>query len=117
MQRNSRSNATRYAIILRPADALADMLSQVYAYLRRLGYVVTRAKPPSSDYPVPPPFPSAASPSIVSRFYNAVTSFLSRVARIFTGGRDWWRPICFNRWTHHNMDNSTYPQDGTVCDR
>ncbi|RDX53448.1 hypothetical protein OH76DRAFT_1343370 [Lentinus brumalis] len=91
------------------ADELTLERYEVYAYLRRLGYVVTRTKPPSPEYPVPPPFPSVtrASASIVNRLLNTVTSFLSQFVRIFTGGRDWWRPICFSRWLHYNMSNKS----------
>ncbi|KAI0632259.1 tRNA-splicing endonuclease subunit sen54 N-term-domain-containing protein [Trametes polyzona] len=81
---------------------------QVYAYLKRLGYVVTRAKPPSADYPVPPALQKSVGPqSLLGRLYNAMTSLLSRLTRSFTtGGLDWWRPIPLNRWLHHNLDNS-----------
>ncbi|RPD62557.1 hypothetical protein L226DRAFT_504091 [Lentinus tigrinus ALCF2SS1-7] len=89
------------------AEDLTFERYQVYAYLRRLGYVVTRTKPPSPDYPVPPPFPNQVSTSIVGRLFSAVNSFLSRIVRIFTGGCDWWRPICFSRWLHHNMNNKS----------
>ncbi|KAH9891790.1 tRNA-splicing endonuclease subunit sen54 N-term-domain-containing protein [Cubamyces lactineus] len=82
---------------------------QVYAYLKRLGYVVTRAKPPSSDYPVPPPFPSKArtSTSILARSYGAMTSLLARLVRVFSTSFDWWRPIRCSRWLHHNMSNAS----------
>ncbi|KAI0335748.1 hypothetical protein GY45DRAFT_1316455 [Cubamyces sp. BRFM 1775] len=82
---------------------------QVYAYLKRLGYVVTRAKPPSSDYPVPPPFARKAqtSTSILARLYGAMTSLLARLTRIFSPSFDWWRPIRCSRWLHHNMSSSS----------
>ncbi|OCH90889.1 hypothetical protein OBBRIDRAFT_834612 [Obba rivulosa] len=79
---------------------------QVYAYLKRLGYAVTRAKPPTSEYPVPTPYPSAASPSttIFARLRNLFRSFVFGLRNLLLGSFDWRRPIKFSRWLHHNMD-------------
>ncbi|KAI1790188.1 tRNA-splicing endonuclease subunit sen54 N-term-domain-containing protein [Ganoderma leucocontextum] len=79
---------------------------QVYAYLKRLGYVVTRTTPPSPDYPMPPPFPYAAqsSVSILSRLCSAVSTFFSKLVRTFVSSRDWWRPIRPGPWLHHGMN-------------
>ncbi|OBZ69005.1 putative tRNA-splicing endonuclease subunit sen54 [Grifola frondosa] len=79
---------------------------QVYSYLRRLGYVVTRTKPPTADYPTPPPFlpKKRKSASIFVRVYKLFGSAISRVSRIFLGGFNWWRPLRSSRWLHHNMD-------------
>ncbi|PIL22662.1 hypothetical protein GSI_15354 [Ganoderma sinense ZZ0214-1] len=79
---------------------------QVYAYLKRLGYVVTRARSPSADYPLPPPFPSSAqsSASILGLLFRAASSFLSKLLSTFVEGRNWWRPIRFGRWLHHDMN-------------
>ncbi|KIY72793.1 hypothetical protein CYLTODRAFT_486032 [Cylindrobasidium torrendii FP15055 ss-10] len=48
---------------------------QVYAYLKRLGYILTRFDPPFSDYPVVPLTPARPPPS--------GPSLLDRVKRIF----------------------------------
>ncbi|OSC97513.1 hypothetical protein PYCCODRAFT_1419435 [Trametes coccinea BRFM310] len=82
---------------------------QVYAYLKRLGYVVTRAKPPSPDYPVPSPLTtqSGSTTSILSRLYSAVSSLMARLARIFSSGMDWWHPVRCSRWLHRNLSNSS----------
>jgi len=79
---------------------------QVFAYLKRLGYVVTRTKPPTTAYPVPPPFPqkSAAPTSIFGRIYSLLSSTMLRFSWIFRRQINWWRPLRFSRWFHHNMD-------------
>ncbi|KAJ7902044.1 tRNA-splicing endonuclease subunit sen54 N-term-domain-containing protein [Mycena olivaceomarginata] len=75
---------------------------QVYAYLKRLGYVVTRAAAPNSLYPMPPPFDlsplNQKTLSIFGRIRSVFSSWISRVLRIFTGGFDWWRPFQHSRW-------------------
>ncbi|KAI0667674.1 tRNA-splicing endonuclease subunit sen54 N-term-domain-containing protein [Trametes maxima] len=80
---------------------------QVYAYLKRLGYVVTRARPPSSDYPIPPPFAAAArkSTTFVQKVCNAVASTLARLARVFYANFDWWQPIRCGGWLHPVTNN------------
>ena len=82
------------------------LLLQVYAYLKRLGYVVTRTKPPSTDYPILPPFErKELSIPILDRLYSAATSFICRLARMFVGNRNWWKPIQL----HHSMGNGEHP--------
>ncbi|KAJ6499095.1 tRNA-splicing endonuclease subunit sen54 N-term-domain-containing protein [Mycena sanguinolenta] len=75
---------------------------QVYAYLKRLGYVVTRTAAPNSLYPTPPPFDlsplNQKSASIFSRIRSTFSSCISKVLRIFTGGFDWWKPFRHSRW-------------------
>ncbi|KAI0917086.1 hypothetical protein AcW1_007627 [Taiwanofungus camphoratus] len=79
---------------------------QVFAYLKRLGYVVTRAKPPTSDYPVPPvTLKTQTSMSLITRLYSGVWSAISRIYSVFSKKFDWWRPLRFSRWLHHNMDS------------
>ena len=67
---------------------------------------MTRTKPPSSEYPTPPPFPTKAttSTSLLGKLYGAVASFFSRLVRIFSKERNWWRPIRL----HHSMSNCKY---------
>ncbi|KAI0059647.1 hypothetical protein BV25DRAFT_1993519 [Artomyces pyxidatus] len=80
----------------------------VFAYLRRLGYIVIRAKPLSPSYPVAaphPPRPMPTPPSILRRIYAAVFAPVSRRIRaLFRPAFDWWRPLIHRRWLHHNMD-------------
>ncbi|KAJ7647081.1 tRNA-splicing endonuclease subunit sen54 N-term-domain-containing protein [Roridomyces roridus] len=73
---------------------------QVYAYLKRLGYVVTRTTPPDSHYPVPPPFDlsplNRKTSSVLSRIFSV---FRYRFWQFFGGGRfDWWKPFRMSRW-------------------
>ncbi|KAL6303916.1 tRNA-splicing endonuclease subunit sen54 N-term-domain-containing protein [Sparassis latifolia] len=79
---------------------------QVFAYLRRLGYMVMRTKPPSSDYPTSLPVNTKVQvpTSILGILYYGVRSAISRLTHIFSRAFDWWRPLLFNRWLHHNMD-------------
>ncbi|KAM5535011.1 hypothetical protein V8D89_011384 [Ganoderma adspersum] len=94
-----------YAEMIEPEDLTFEKY-QVYAYLKRLGYVVTRARPPSPDYPLPPPFPVTAHPSgsVFSRLFSAVSSFISKLLSTFVTSRDWWRPIRLRSWLHHGLN-------------
>ncbi|KAF7376322.1 tRNA-int-end-N2 domain-containing protein [Mycena sanguinolenta] len=75
---------------------------QVYAYLKRLGYVVTRTAAPNSLYPTPPPFDLSPlnhkSASVFSRIRHTFSTCISKVLRIFTGRFDWWKPFRHSRW-------------------
>ena len=97
---------------------------QVFSYLRRLGYVVTRARAPSPAYPVPtpypPPYPASNSASneasneaaaaatestmlsVVRRIFAALFAPFAGVVRVVAGagagpGWDAWRPLVFKR--------------------
>lgn len=66
---------------------------KVFSYLKRLGYIVTRARPPSEFYPKAQKFPILrrirATPWL-SRFLR----FVSRPFRsIFSSTLDWWKPL------------------------
>ncbi|CCL99722.1 uncharacterized protein FIBRA_01744 [Fibroporia radiculosa] len=82
---------------------------QVFSYLRRLGYAVTRARPPTPDYPTPLPSSTQFSPSrsFFARLWSTVQSAFRRVARIFTRAFDWWRPLRLGNWVHHGFNNSS----------
>ncbi|KAL0961228.1 hypothetical protein HGRIS_006194 [Hohenbuehelia grisea] len=69
---------------------------QVYAYLRRLGYVVTRAVPPTSDYPSAAPFRNINSKplSLWDRIFGRILGFCGRM----TSRIDWWKPLCLSNW-------------------
>ncbi|KDR82508.1 hypothetical protein GALMADRAFT_237839 [Galerina marginata CBS 339.88] len=76
---------------------------QVYAYLKRLGYVVTRADPPDPYYPLPPslvvPNPSS---SILHRITCIFPSWVSSIFQNLLRAFNWWRPLRINRWLHHD---------------
>ncbi|KAI0372307.1 hypothetical protein BV20DRAFT_1112182 [Pilatotrama ljubarskyi] len=97
-----------YAEMIGTADLTFEKY-QVYAYLKRLGYVVTRAKPPSAEYPTPPPLATRTRKpaSILGQLYDAVTSWLTGLARLFAGGLDWWRPVQCRGWLCRKIDNAS----------
>lgn len=84
---------------------------QTFAYLRRLGYIVTRAKPPSPAYPVPAPYPSLHQSPTASIFRRVLAALCSPVRRFLSWlvgpSTTWWRPLIHRRWLHHNMDYRT----------
>ncbi|KAG6845162.1 hypothetical protein H0H87_012958 [Tephrocybe sp. NHM501043] len=83
----------------------AEMLG-VYTYLKRLGYAVTRTKPPTSYYPTPPPWPSQIShndkptPSLWQRILSLFHCCASKFAAPF----NWWQPLRISRWLHHDKN-------------
>jgi tRNA-splicing endonuclease subunit Sen54 len=75
---------------------------QVFAHLKRLGYVVTRTDPPSSAYPTPPPFSNVTQRRpIFHRLYSVVSRWISKIFSPLLTSFDWWRPLrhrsCFQR--------------------
>ncbi|GLB39037.1 putative tRNA-splicing endonuclease subunit sen54 N-term [Lyophyllum shimeji] len=99
-----------YAEMIGVEDLTLDKL-QVYTYLKRLGYAVTRANPPTSYYPTPPPWPTQAladktspSRSIIQRILSIFPYWLSRISRLWTKPFDWWRPLRISRWLHHDKN-------------
>ncbi|KAI0696426.1 tRNA-splicing endonuclease subunit sen54 N-term-domain-containing protein [Cytidiella melzeri] len=83
---------------------------QVYAYLRRLGYAVTRAVRPSDAYPAAAPFPTrdaSKRASIWSRLYDLLIWPFARMSQFFSRPFDWWHPLRLNRWIHHNLSNTS----------
>ncbi|TFY64850.1 hypothetical protein EVG20_g5811 [Dentipellis fragilis] len=79
---------------------------QVFSYLKRLGYNIMRAHPPSSSYPLPSPYPITTTPSHHPSFLERLFSPISRILQNFLRPVfDWWRPLTHRRWLHHNMDN------------
>ncbi|CAL1712275.1 unnamed protein product [Somion occarium] len=78
---------------------------QVYAYLRRLGYVVTRTKPPTSAYPQAAPFKTRIHRlSLLERMYSSIRSLITSFVGLFSRSLNGWRPIRHIPWLHHNMD-------------
>ncbi|KAH8834252.1 hypothetical protein DL96DRAFT_1579986 [Flagelloscypha sp. PMI_526] len=84
---------------------------QVYAYLKRLGYIVTRTTAPNDHYPVPPPF-------VPQTFQQTATTFWQSVRDLFVAPfRAMHRllalPARFNWWSPLSLSLSstwTYPQ-------
>ncbi|KAL1693761.1 tRNA-splicing endonuclease subunit sen54 N-term-domain-containing protein [Schizophyllum commune] len=77
---------------------------QVYSYLKRLGYVVTRANPPDENYPMPSPHKAVARSStattrnaggLIAALYSLVRRCL---AHFWNRDLDWWHPLTVNRW-------------------
>jgi len=84
---------------------------QVFAYLKRLGYAVVRSKPPSPDYPMPSSLGTniKRSNSLWARIWSSTWFAISRLSQFFTPELDWWKPLRFSRWLHHNMDSRVSP--------
>ncbi|KAI0051423.1 hypothetical protein FA95DRAFT_1587186 [Auriscalpium vulgare] len=111
-------NSTTRGAPMSVQQAFAEMMGKedinlekyhVYAYLRRLGYIVTRAKPPSAGHPAPSAHSHAPAPTVHSgylrSFFNALFSPFTRLLRrFFAPAFDWWRPLAHRRWLHHSMD-------------
>ncbi|KAG1863972.1 tRNA-splicing endonuclease subunit sen54 N-term-domain-containing protein [Suillus tomentosus] len=76
---------------------------QVFAYLRRLGYVITRTDPPSSSYPIPPPRLRSEAPlSFCRRLLSIFSLFTTSVLRFWRGSFSWWKPLRISRLIHHD---------------
>ncbi|KAI0252433.1 tRNA-splicing endonuclease subunit sen54 N-term-domain-containing protein [Lactifluus subvellereus] len=79
-----------------------------FSYLRRLGYIVTRAKPPSPAYPVPAAYPTSQLLSTASIFRRVLDALCSPIRRFLSWlvqpSTTWWRPLVHRPWLHHNMD-------------
>ncbi|KAF8158038.1 tRNA-splicing endonuclease subunit sen54 N-term-domain-containing protein [Crassisporium funariophilum] len=75
---------------------------QVFAYLKRLGYVVTRATPPSSSYPMPSSSVlTKPGPSILQRIQSLFPMWMSSISQVLF---NWWRPARISRWLHHDKN-------------
>ncbi|KAG5641611.1 hypothetical protein DXG03_004648 [Asterophora parasitica] len=83
-----------YAEMIGVEDLTLEKL-QVYTYLKRLGYSVTRTNPPTSYYPTPPPWPTKPVPttSIFKRVISLFPLWISKFSGFFTKPFDWWRPL------------------------
>jgi len=93
-----------YAEMIGKEDITLDRYL-VFSYLKRLGYIVTRARPPSIFYPKAQNFPILRIPRVtwLSRFFR----FFTRPFRsLFSTTLDWWRPLPLAGFSRHFM---TYP--------
>lgn len=81
---------------------------QVYAYLKRLGYVVTRVKQPTSSYPVPPPYPqpvhAVRQKSFLQMVFSPIRFILTRITTLFAPARIWWKPLRISPLLGINVD-------------
>ncbi|KAI5117358.1 hypothetical protein M0805_002472 [Coniferiporia weirii] len=70
---------------------------QVFAYLKRLGYTVTRARAPSAFYNTPTPFRGklALKPvqGVLSRVAELILAPFRRMFGLGTTKINWWRPL------------------------
>ncbi|KAF8964326.1 tRNA-splicing endonuclease subunit sen54 N-term-domain-containing protein [Flammula alnicola] len=81
---------------------------QVYAYLKRLGYVVTRSNPPDPHYPLPPNLAVVKpSSSIIERIKSIFPAWISSMSRMLFGAFNWWKPVHISRWLHHDKNYSS----------
>ncbi|KAI9458809.1 tRNA-splicing endonuclease subunit sen54 N-term-domain-containing protein [Russula earlei] len=96
-----------YAEMIGKQDLTLDRYL-AFAYLRRLGYIVTRAKSPSPAYPVPAAYPISQKRSTASIFSRVLAALCSPFRRFLSWliqpSTTWWRPLVHRRWLHHNMD-------------
>ncbi|THH30528.1 hypothetical protein EUX98_g3655 [Antrodiella citrinella] len=78
---------------------------QVFAYLKRLGYVVMRTKAPSPAYLTAAPHVplSVRTSGWFSRLLAAFTGTFSKVLRVFRRTPEFWRPGLF----HHGLTYSS----------
>ncbi|KZT65818.1 hypothetical protein DAEQUDRAFT_730993 [Daedalea quercina L-15889] len=83
-----------FAEMIGTADLTLEQY-QVFAYLKRLGYVVTRTKPPNPEYPVPSLIEPPKKRRVLSCF-GRVLQLVQWPLQLLLGlvsRFDWWRPI------------------------
>lgn len=81
-----------FCLIPRIFQAL-NVICKVFSYLKRLGYIVTRAQPPSEFYPKAQKsdlFLKAKTTPLISRLFHFVTRPLHS---LFSSTLDWWKPL------------------------
>ncbi|KAG6334811.1 hypothetical protein ID866_4283 [Astraeus odoratus] len=86
---------------------------QVYAYLKRLGFVLTRAKPPTPDYPVSPPLPPHYVANSVPTVFQTIMALFKRVVLNVLG--DVFRALRFLPCGHTTpLHKSSLPSSKTT---
>jgi len=88
-----------------PKHLISPYVLKVYAYLRRLGYAVTRNEAPSVDYLLPPPFDltkRTPKPPLLMRLRSPFIFLYSKFLQVFTLNFNWWKPLRLSKWIHHN---------------
>lgn len=72
--------------------------------MKRLGYVVTRAKPPSVSYPATPSLATVPKvPSIARRILSLFPKWFSWLSRLFKPRFNWWKPLRIGGWLHRDI--------------
>ncbi|KAF8272210.1 tRNA-splicing endonuclease subunit sen54 N-term-domain-containing protein [Lactarius quietus] len=96
-----------YAEMIGKQDVTLDRY-HTFSYLRRLGYIVTRATPPSPAYPVPAAQALSQQPATALIFRRVLVALCSPIRRLWSWVvqplKTWWRPLVHRPWLHHNMD-------------
>lgn len=96
-----------YAEMIGTQDLTLDRY-HTFSYLRRLGYIVARARPPSPAYPVPAAQALSQQPTTASIFRRVLAALCSPIRGLSNWfvqpSKTWWRPLVHRRWFHHNMD-------------
>lgn len=90
---------------------------QVFAYLKRLGYVVTRTNAPTEFYPSPPPFDLTKTTntlSITQRILSLFPLWTTKISHLFSKAFDWWKPLRISRWLYHDKNYGNPAQPFTV---
>ncbi|TFK27574.1 hypothetical protein FA15DRAFT_635476 [Coprinopsis marcescibilis] len=89
-----------YAEMIGRDDLTLEKL-QVFTYLKRLGYVVTRSDPPTPYYPTPPKSLTQTLKTSLQPVSNLFTLFTRVFARIFQRV-NWWHPLRFSYFGKHD---------------
>jgi len=90
---------------------------KVFAYLKRLGYVVTRAQAPSEHYPLPPPWP-APSVSVFERIRRTFAGVAQGIIQVFKQlWSNWWSPLRIENCCCAETSSSEQPHlQFHICD-
>ena len=79
---------------------------QVFAYLKRLGFSVTRAEAPTSYYPSAQPYVThRPTTSFLQRLSSWFHSYVYRFHRLLM---NWWRPLRLSGWLRHDKNYGMY---------
>jgi tRNA-splicing endonuclease subunit Sen54 len=88
----------------------ANCCYQVFAYLKRLGFSVTRTEPPTPCYPSAQPYPAHnRMPSVLQRLCSWLPSWMHRFRRLLTASFNWWSPLRLSGRLYHDKDYRMYP--------
>jgi tRNA-splicing endonuclease subunit Sen54 len=84
--------------------------NQVFAYLKRLGFSVTRTEPPTPYYPSARPYATHnRMPSVLQRLCSWFPSWMHRFRRLLTASFNWWSPLRLSGRLYHDKDYRMYP--------
>lgn len=91
-----------------PGVSGVNCLHQVYAYLKRLGFSITRTTPPSPSYPSAKVFSKHNSTlSLMQKMISSISATASWLRKLFSPGFNWWRPFRFGGWLYHDKNYRT----------